>query len=366
MDERIRLSVGEPDFPTPAHICEAARRAMDEGYTRYTPQPGFEDLRDAVAHKFQTENGIDARREQIVVSCGGKHSLYNVMRCAVGAGDEVILLQPYWFAAVEQVRLAGAAPVLVDCPATNDFQPDVDAIGLAISDATRAIVINSPCNPTGAVFCRQTLWAIARIAIEHDLLVITDEVYESMVFDDAEHVSIASLDAEVASRTVTINSVSKTHAMTGWRIGYAAMPARLAEKVTHLQSVSTSGPCAVAQRAALAAITGDQSHVETMVRSYAERREMMLRHLRRVTPVRFAEPQGTFYVFVDITGLYGRVIGGQMINSADDLARVAREMSALEILPATTFGAPHHVRLSFAVAHADIERGFERLGRLLA
>ncbi len=361
----IRLSVGEPDFPTPEHIKEAGRQAIAEGFTRYTPQPGFDDLREAVAQKFRSENRIPVSPEQVVVSCGGKHSLYNVIQCTVGPGDEVIVPRPHWFATLEQVRRAGGRAVVVATSEADGFLPDPRLIQKAVTRSTRAIVINSPCNPTGGVYPADLLQAIARIAVEHDLLVISDEVYEKIVFDGKVHVSIASLGPEVAARTVTVGSVSKTHAMTGWRIGYAAMPPELARRVTALQSVSTSGPCAIAQRAALAALTGDQSHVQRMVIAYGRRRHYLLGRIERTGALSCRPPMGTFYAFVNVSGLAGRTIRGRNIAGADDIVSLAAQEAGVQLLSGTEFGADGYVRLSFAAADEDIEEGMDRLERLL-
>ena len=364
MAELVRLSVGEPDFPTPEHVKEAGRRAIAENFTRYTPQPGFDDLREAICGKFRSENGIDAAPEQIVVSCGGKHSLYNVIQCAVEPGDEVIVFQPYWFAVPEQVRRAGGKAVLVPTLAAARFQPDPDAVRRAITDSTRAIVLNSPCNPTGAVYSRKLLSQIAALAVEHDLLVISDEVYEKILFDGAEHVSIGSLGSEISERTVTINSVSKTHAMTGWRIGYAALPVELARRVTGLQSVSTSGPCAISQRAALAAVTGQQSHINAMVHAYAQRRERLVERVRRINGFSFHVPMGTFYLMADMSGWGGRMFAGRVVADADTFVDIVLERENVQLLSCSDFGAPCHVRFSFAVSGDAIDEGMDRLEHL--
>ena len=268
----VDLGVGQPDFATPDHITVAGQRAIDEGFTRYTPQPGFPDLREAIAHKFRTENRLDVTADQVVVSCGGKHSLFNIVHCLVRPADEVLILSPHWFSYAAQVTYAGGEAVIVPTREEHGFQPDVAAVRAAVTDRTRALILNSPCNPTGAVYARTTLQALAELAVERDLFVISDEVYEKILFDGAEHVSIASLGRDIAARTATVGSVSKTHSMTGWRIGYAVMPLELAQSVTALQSHSTSGPNAIGQRAALAAFTQDAAHVPAMLAEYARRR----------------------------------------------------------------------------------------------
>ena len=362
----VDIGKGEPDFHTPEHVKEAAYAAIAENFTKYTPQPGIRELREAIAHKFASENGIRVAPEQIVVSCGGKHCVDNAIRCIVEPGDQVIVMTPHWFAYPQQVRWAGGTPVLVPAREAEGFLPEVEAIEAAITPATRAIVLNSPCNPTGAVYPRKLLERIARLAVEGDLTVIADEVYENIVFDGAEHISIASLDEAIAARTVTVNSVSKTHAMTGWRIGYAALPAALAERVIALQSVSTSAPSAVGQRAALVALTGDQAHVAAMTAAYAERRNLVLERIARIPQLSTTRPMGTFYCFVNIGALIGRIVYGETIRDADDFVKVVREGAGVSVVSGTTFGSDLHIRVSFAVHQEALEEGFNRIEELLA
>jgi len=364
-DEIIDLGVGQPDFPTPRHVKEAGKRAIDEDYTRYTPQPGFDDLREAVARKFEVENQLRVSPDQVVVSCGAKYSLFQILQCIVEPGDEVLLLSPYWFAYPMQVTLAGGVPVILPTREEQRFHPDVDAIRAAVTGATKAIVINSPCNPTGAVYRREVLAELAHLAVERDLLVIADEVYEKMLYDGAEHVSIGSLNAEIASRTATVNSVSKTHSMTGWRIGYAALPGKLAEEVTELQSYSTSGPCAIAQRAALAALTNDSSHVVAMVTEYAERRRYLLDRLAPLPELSCRAPEGTFYLFLNISAVCGRKIGGRQITGSADFARMLLEEAGVKVISGEGFGSARHVRVSFAASMQALEEGMDRMERLL-
>lgn len=362
----IDLGVGQPDFPTPDHIKRAGQEAITDGYTKYTPQPGFLDLREAIAHKFNTENAIDLSPEQVVVSCGAKHSLYNVFQCALEPGDEVIILSPHWFAYTEQVRFAGGVPVLVPTDERDGFHPDLAAVRAAVTERSKAIVLNSPCNPTGAVLGADTLAALAELAMEHDLLIVADEVYETIVFDGRRHISIASLSPEVAARTVTVNSVSKTHAMTGWRIGYAGLPIALAERVTLLQSQSTSGPCAIAQRAALAALTGDQQHVRTMLDAYAGRRASVLERLNRIKALSCARPEGTFYVFADLSALIGKSIRSRVVTDSEAFAAILLEKAGVRVTPGTSFGADRHIRISFAASLEDLGEGMDRLENLTA
>jgi aspartate aminotransferase len=363
--EIVDLSVGQPDFPTPDAIKAAGKRAIDENYTRYTPQPGFQDLREAIVRKFERENGFRVSPEQVVVSCGAKHSLFNAIHLIVRPGDEVIVLTPHWYAYPIQVRHAGGRPVLVATRQEDGFQPRIDAVRAAVTPATRGMILNTPCNPTGAVYDRQRLSALAELAVEHDLWVISDEVYETIVFDGSRHVSIASLGEPIARRTITVNSVSKTHSMTGWRIGYAAMPAQIAAAATELQSFSTSGPCAISQRAALAALTEEPAHVEAMRLEYANRRRYVLQRLVALPELRFSMPQGTFYLFLNISAFCGRSLAGRTINGSEDFAKVLLETAGVKVIPGLSFGSDQHVRLSFATSMETIDEGMNRIERLI-
>jgi len=363
--ELVDIGRGEPDFHTPDHVKDAARQAITENFTKYTPQAGIPELREAIARKFATENAVAVSPEHVVASCGGKHSLENAVRCLVHPGDEAIMLTPHWFAYPQQVRLAGGKPVLISTQERDGFQPDPEAIEAAVTPATRLIILNTPCNPTGAVYSRATLEHIARIACERDLMVLSDEVYERILFNGAKHVSIASLNGESAARTVTVNSVSKTHAMTGWRLGYAALPAGLAERVIEVQGISTSAPSAVSQRAALAALTGDQSHVARMVAAYTGRRQLVLDCIDRIPGLSTIRPSGTFYCFVNIGALAGRTVQGRTIHDADDFTALLRDEAGVSVVSGVNFGSGRHIRISFGVANAAIEEGFGRIEQLL-
>ena len=362
----IDIAKGEPDFHTPAHIKKAACEAIDANFTKYTPQPGIPELREAIADKFRRENGIMAAPDDIVVSCGGKHSVEQAIRALIRPGDEALLITPHWFAYPEQVKLAGGVPVLVEAHAVDGFVPRIEALEQALTPRTRLIVFNTPNNPTGAVYPRPFLEQTAELALEHSLYVLSDEVYEHIRFEGAEHVSLASLSSKVAARTITVNSVSKTHAMTGWRIGYAHLPDGGAARVTAIQQVSTSAPCAVSQRAALAALTGPQDHVTEMTAAYAVRRTAMLQGIASIPGLEALPPRGAFYCFVNMSGLVGKALRGHAIHHADSLVRAVREEAGVHMLSAASFGAPQYLRLSFAVSLEAIEEGLDRLSRLIS
>lgn len=361
----VDIGKGEPDFPTPDHIKRAAFRAIEENFTKYTPQPGIPPLREACAAKFRNENGIDVDADHIVVSCGGKHSVANAIRATVHKDDEVVMCSPFWFAYPPLVELQAGTSKLVEVREENGLAPDPDDIRNAITGKTRLLILNSPNNPTTAVYSKELLLELGRIALERDCYILCDEVYEKLVFDDAHHVSLASLGTEIAQRTITVNSVSKTHAMTGWRIGYAALPRELVAKVTRIQEVTTSAPSAICQRAALEALSGDQSHIATMVASYRERRQLMLDRLARFPMLHAIPPQGTFYFMVSVANLIGRTIAGRVILDSADVATALRESAGVSVVPGVLFGAPLHLRLSFAVSRDAIDEAFDRLERLL-
>jgi aspartate aminotransferase len=363
--EIIDLGVGQPDFPTPDHIKAAGKQAIDENFTRYTPQPGFQDLREAIARKFLTENALDVTPDQIVVSCGGKHSLYNIIQCVVRPGDEVLVLSPHWSSYAAQVKYARGTPVLVPTREEDGFQPDMAAVRAAVTTRTRALVVNSPCNPTGAVYGRPRLRALADLAVKRDLFVISDEVYEKIIYHGAEHVSIASLGPEIAARTATVGSVSKTHAMTGWRIGYAAMPPELAQSVTVLQSHSTSGPNAMGQRAALAAFAQDAEHVAAMLAEYTRRRDFLLDRLGRIEGWTCVPPQGTFYLFVNVSSWIGRKIAGRPVAGSTEFADALLAEAGVRVMAGAAFGSDRHVRISFAASLEALEEGLYRIEKLL-
>ena len=357
----IDMGRGEPDFDTPDHVKEAACRAIAENFTKHTPPAGMPELREAIAAKLNAENDIRVSPDQVVVSCGGKHSAELAIRALVRPGDEVLLVTPHWFAYPGQIRFAGGRPVMVTALEQEGFVPSPVNVRAAITPATRMLILNSPSNPTGAVYPRERLEELAQVALKHHLMVLSDEVYERIVFDGAEHCSIASLGPEVAERTITVNSVSRTYAMTGWRVGYAALPDDLTERVVDIQQISTSAPSPVSQKAALAALTGDQSHVAQMVAAYAERRAYTLKRIRHIPSLLTAPPSGTFYCFVNIEALLGHTCEGQPLQDANDFAVALRQKAGVNVVSGVGFGSKGHVRISFAVGLEALREGFDRI-----
>ncbi|MGO0122863.1 pyridoxal phosphate-dependent aminotransferase [Desulfothermobacter acidiphilus] len=357
----INFGAGEPDFDTPEHIKEAARRAIDEGYTKYTPVAGLWLLRQAISEKLYRDNGLSYTPEEIVVSCGAKHSLYNALQVLLNPGDEAIIPVPYWTSYPEQVKLAGGKPVLVPALESDGFKLSSENLQAAITPRTRVLILNSPGNPTGAVYRRQELERLAEVALAADLWIISDEIYEKLIYDGEEHVSIASLAPEIKERTVVVNGVSKAYAMTGWRIGYAAANREVVKAMVNLQSHSTSNPTAVAQMAALAALTGPQEPVEEMRCSFQRRRDLIWQGLNSLPGVRCSRPAGAFYVFPDVSQLLGGRLGGRQVTTAADLALALLDEARVAVVAGAAFGDDRYLRFSYALGEEDLIEGLQRL-----
>ena len=362
----INFSVGEPDFDTPEHIKDAAIQAMAAGFTKYTAVAGISELRRAIAEKLEADNGLAYSPDQIVVSNGGKHSLYNVFMALCEPGDEVILQAPYWVSYPEIIKLAGGIPVAVETTARDGFKMTPDMIREKLTPRTRLVILNSPSNPTGAVYSRRELEAIAELALAQDLVVVADEIYEKLVYDGTEHVSIASLGPEMKKRTVVINGFSKAYAMTGWRMGYAASELDLAKAMSALQGHSTSNPSSITQKAAIAALEGPQDPIARMVEAFAERRDLTVKLLRELPGFDLpGVPQGAFYVFPDVSSLLGKTIAGQRIDSSDQLCKVLLAQAGAAVVPGGGFGAPGYVRISYATRQDLLREGLGRIKRVL-
>jgi aspartate aminotransferase len=343
----ISLSLGEPDFNTPDYIKDAAKKAIDENYTKYPPVPGYNDLREAISRKFKEENGINYSSDQIIVSAGGKHSLINVILSIVNPGDEVIILAPYWVSYYDQIILAGGKPVVVNSLLENDFKIKPDQLESAITEKTRLIIFNSPSNPTGMVYTGEEMEQIARIVEKHEgLFIISDEIYEHIIFE-GKHVSMASFDF-IFDRVITVNGVSKAFAMTGWRIGYMGAPLWLAKACNKLQGQFTSGVCSIAQRAALAAIEGKSNSHQEMKEAFLRRRDLICGLLKEVRGLKIKVPQGAFYVMPDISFYLGKSHGDLRINNSDDLALYLLDKAQVAVVGGDAFGAPDCIRISYA------------------
>lgn len=357
----VDFSSGEPDFDTPDPVKAAAAEAIRAGFTKYTPSSGIDELRQAIIDKLQHEHGLRYEKSQILVSCGAKHSLYNVAEALLEAGDEVIIPTPYWVSYADQAMLNDATPVLLPTHESNGYAINVDDLRRLVTPRTKAIIVNSPCNPTGATYNRQTLEAIAEIAVRHQLVIISDEIYEKVLYDGATHVSIATLSAEVAAQTVIINGVSKAYAMTGWRIGYAAGPKDLLTAMANIQSQSTSNPCSISQKAAVAALRLGQPFTEKMVAEFDRRRKVMVDRLNTMPGVTCRMPTGAFYAFPNISGVLGRSAPTGIIRSPHELAQFLLKDIHVAVVPGEPFGSQQNIRLSYATSMESIERGLDRI-----
>ena len=354
-EDVIGFGAGEPDFDTPEHIKQAAREALDSGDTKYTASSGTPALKAAICAKLKRDQGLDYEPKQIIASCGAKHSIYNLMQAILDRGDEVIISAPYWVSYPEQAKLAGGVPVVVEAPEHTGFRLSADAVASAITERTKLLVLNSPSNPSGAVIGREQLQAIAELAVEHDFLVLSDEIYEKLVYGE-EHVSIASLGSEIKARTLVVNGFSKAYAMTGWRLGYLAGDADIVGGMSRIQDQSTSNPTSFVQAGGVAALNGDQSCVEEMRQAFEERRNLIVERLNAIPGITCTTPGGAFYVLPNVSGLLAGAI-----TDSDALAAHLLDTVKIAVVPGSGFGMPQHLRMSYAASMEDLQTGLDRL-----
>lgn len=357
----VSFGAGEPDFDTPENIKEAAIKAIRDGQTKYTPVGGIVELKDAVAGKFKRDNGLTYSRDEIIVSCGGKHSLYNLFQAILDPGDEVIIPAPFWVSYPAIVHLAGGGPVEFRTSEADGFKMSADSFRAHITPKTKAVIINSPSNPTGAAYTEKELAAIAEVALEKNVLIVSDEIYEKITYDGFRSSSIASVSDEVKKNTVVLNGVSKTYSMTGWRIGYAAGPAPIIKAMTSIQSQSTSNPASISQWAAVEALNGPQDALHEMVEQFGKRRDRMVEGLNSITGISCFKPQGAFYVFANIARAIGKRNGDMTIKGSVDMARVLLEDAGVALVPGAPFGDDSHLRLSYVVSMPHVEEGLKRI-----
>ncbi|WP_143962364.1 pyridoxal phosphate-dependent aminotransferase [Litoribacter populi] len=363
----ISLSLGEPDFKTPEHIQQAAKDAIDEGkWFAYPPVAGYNDLREAIAKKLRDKNHIaEAKAENIVLSTGAKHSIANIFMCLLNEGDEVVIFSPYWVSYAEIIKLAGGVPVLIEGNLENNFKASAKQLEAAMTDKTKAVIYSSPCNPTGSVFSKEELEAIAGVVKKKDdVMVVADEIYELINFSGA-HSSIASFDG-MFDRTITVNGFSKGYAMTGWRVGYICAPLEIAKACEKMQGQFTSGGNTIAQRAALVAINGNHGPSEKMAEAYLKRRELVLGYLREIPGLETHVPEGAFYFFPKVTSFFGKSAGKHTIENADDLCIYLLEEANVSLVTGGAFGAPQCVRLSYAASEAELTEALKRIKEALA
>lgn len=361
----VGFGAGEPDFDTPEHIKEAAIEAIRNGQTKYTPAAGTMALRKAVANKFKTDNGVEYDPTQIVISNGAKHSLANAFSAILNPGDEVIIPAPYWVSYPELVKLADGIPKYIYSDEEHHFKITAEQLENAITDKTKAIVMNSPCNPTGMLYTGDELKQIAEVAVAHNLIIVSDEIYEKLVYDGEKHISIASLSDEIKDRTITINGVSKSYAMTGWRIGFAAANPNIAKIMANIQSHASSNPNSVAQAATIAALEGPQEEVEMMRKVFEERRVYMANRINSMEGVSCIMPHGAFYIMMNVKALFGKTFYGKTIHSSDEFAELLLEKAKVALVPGSGFGAEGYVRWSYATSMENIKKGLDRLEAFL-
>ena len=359
-EDMIALAAGEPDFDTPAQIVAAAKQALDEGFTKYTPASGIPELREAWADQIGSRRGVSYAANQVIVTAGGKQAVYNTVFALAGPGDEVIVPAPYWVSYTEQVKAVGATPVIVQTRAEDDFKLDPQALREAITDKTSLLIFSSPSNPTGSVYSRDEVGALAEVLVEHQVPVLSDEVYEDLVYG-VPFTSIASFGPEIYDLTIICTAVSKSYAMTGWRLGCAVGPADVIAAEGRLQGHSTSGANSIAQKAALAAITGDQGTVEVMRQEFDRRRQYMVQRLQAMDGVTCPEPLGAFYTFPQVLTYFGRSLDGPPIGGSLDFCNTLLDQAKLALVPGVAFGNDGHVRLSYAASMEDITEAMDRL-----
>jgi aspartate aminotransferase len=362
----IGFGAGEPDFDTPVNIKNAAIRAIESGFTKYTPVGGTDELKDAIVAKLQRDSSLEYKRSQIVVSCGAKHTLYNLAQALFDEGDEVIIPAPYWVSYPDIVVLAGGRPVIVNTKEKEGFKMKPEQLKAAITKRTRAVIINSPSNPTGAAYSPEELKAIAAVLMDKDILVISDDIYEKIFYAKFPFADIASVESKMKDKTIVVNGVSKTYAMTGWRIGYAAGPEEIVAAVNKIQSQNTSNPTSISQKAAVEALSGDQSVVEKMVSEFQKRRNFIVDALHEIPGVKCFSPEGAFYVFPNVSNIYGRSYKGKKITNSAELIDYLLDEANVAAVPGAAFGSDDHIRLSYATSLANIEEGIKRIKNAVA
>jgi len=365
-EDVVSFGAGEPDFDTPEYICEAAREALEIGFTRYTSASGYEDLKKAVRDKFKRDNNLEYGTDQIIVSNGAKHSLFNTFQAILNPGDEVIIPVPYWLTYPETVKMGGGTPVYLETKEEEDFKINIDKFKNMINENTKALILNSPSNPTGSIYNKEELEEIAAVAVENEIIVVADEIYEKIVYDDNEHISIASLNDKIKDLTVVINGVSKSYAMTGWRIGYAAGPKKIIEIMSNIQSHATSNPNSIAQYASNTGLRGDHSFMEERRKKFEERRDYMYDKINSIDGLSCLKPGGAFYIMMNIENIIGKKIKNQKIKDSFSFADNLLDEKLVAVVPGVAFGADNFIRLSYANSLENIKKGLNRVEEFVA
>lgn len=361
----IKFNIGEPDFNTPENISNAAKKALDEGFTRYTVVSGILELREAIVKKLKEDNNLDYEVNNIVVSSGAKQALMNTILAICEEDDEVIIPTPCWVSYIEMIKLSGSKPVLVSVDEKNGFKLNIDKIREAITDKTKAILINTPNNPTGAVYSKEDLRELGKLAVENDFYIISDEIYEKLVYDGERHVSIASLSSEIKEKTITINGFSKAYAMTGWRLGYAVGPKDIIKGMNDIQGHMTSGPNSIAQKAGVEALTGPQESISIMIEEYGKKRKYLIEKLQGINGITCPDVKGAFYVMPDVSSFYGKEYDGKVIKDSIDLSEFLLEKAHIAVVPGIAFEAPNSIRISYSNSLENIKEGIGRMEKAL-
>lgn len=361
----VSFGAGEPDFNTPENIIEAAIKAMKDGKTKYTPTSGILDLRKSICDKFKKDNELNYDTDQIVVSTGAKQSLANTFLAILNEGDEVIIPTPYWVSYPELVKLAGGVPVFINTNKENDYKYSAKELRNLITSKTKAILVNSPNNPTGSIYTREELTEIAELAKEYDLIIISDEIYEKLIYDNEKHISIASISKDSYERTIVINGLSKAYAMTGWRIGYSASSKEIAKLMSSVQSHVTSNINSVSQYAAIEALNGPQDSIKIMIKEFEKRRNYMIGRINKIQGLSIIRPKGAFYIMVCIENYFGKEINGEIINSSLYFSKSLLNEENVAVIPGSAFGLDNYIRLSYATSMEIIEEGLNRLEKYL-
>lgn len=360
----IDFGVGEPDFDTPDYIKEAAIDAIKKGYTKYTPSSGIHDLKKAICDKLLKDNALKYQPDQIVISNGAKHSIYNALCAVLNPGDEVIIPVPYWLSYPEMVRLAYGKPIFVKTKIENDFKITAEELKNAITPKTKALILNTPNNPTGSVYTKKDLEELAKIIEDANIFVISDEIYEKLIYEGS-HISIASINEKIKELTILVNGMSKAYAMTGWRIGYTASSLKVAKVMSNIQSHTTSNPNSIAQYASVAALSGDETIIKKMAEEFNKRRIYMLERINKIKGLKSNKPQGAFYVMVNIDEYIGKEIKGKIIRGSTDFANVLIEEANVAVVPALPFGMDNYIRISYATSIENIQKGLNRIEEFL-
>ena len=360
----VSFGAGEPDFNTPENIRKEGIRAIEEGLTKYTPASGIVQLKEAVCKKFKEENNLDYTPKNIIISSGAKHSISNALMAILNPGDEVIIAVPYWVSYPQMVKISGGTPVFIHTKEENDFKFTISDLNKVLNDKTKAIILNSPSNPTGSIYTEKELSEIADWAVKNNIFVISDEIYERLVYD-GEHTSIASINDDIKNQTIVINGMSKAYAMTGWRIGYAAANEEIVKVMSNIQSHTTSNPCSISQYASVKGLLGDQSDVEKMKEQFEKRRDYMVDTINSIKGISCRKPKGAFYIMVNISQLKGTTIKGNKIESSLDFAKALLDEAKVAVIPGIGFGDDDYIRLSYATSMENIEEGLKRIKNIV-